>query len=60
MDYGLYVSVRRIQEADEPDGKRFQEVAGKVTHSKVASLGLQGDYMKVKSNSLLTEIQLMM
>ena len=39
----------------EAEWERSQEGTGKVTHSKVARLGIKGSYMKVKSNSLLRD-----
>ena len=42
-DQGLYVSVRGIQDADEPKGKRARDGAGKGTRSKVARSGSRND-----------------
>ena len=42
-DHGLYVSVRGIQDADEPDGKRFRDDAMQSTRSKVSRLDLEND-----------------
>ena len=65
-DHGLYVSVRGIQDADEPDGKRSRDEAVQSTRSKVARLGLQDDaatashteseLYESQLNSLLTEM----
>ena len=40
-DHGLFVSVRGVQDADEPKGKRARGVAGKSTRSKVAKSGFR-------------------
>ena len=42
-DQGLYVSVRGIQDADEPKGKRARDGAGKGTRPKVARSGFRND-----------------
>jgi hypothetical protein len=42
-DHGLYVSVRGIKDADEPDGKRPREEVMQSTRSKVAKTDLQVD-----------------
>ena len=42
-DHGLYVSVRGIQDADEPDGKRSRYETVQSSRSKVARVGLEED-----------------
>jgi hypothetical protein len=42
-DHGLYVSVRGIKDADEPDGKRPRDDNVQSTRSKVARTDLQVD-----------------
>jgi len=42
-DHGLYVSVRGIKDADEPDGKRSRDDAVRLTRSKVARADLLAD-----------------
>jgi hypothetical protein len=42
-DYGLYVSVRGIKDADEPDGERPRDDGVQSTRSKVARTDLQVD-----------------